>query len=70
MPRFMDGDHSSVLPHSKRVLGVENRIENLGQERFSPLEKMQKNLVRDTVWARILADLETPNGFVNTVRVV
>jgi hypothetical protein len=31
---------------------------------------MQQSLVRDTVSVRILADLETPDEFVNTVRAV
>jgi len=59
-----------VPPHSRGVLGVKNRIENLEQEGFRALEKMLQGPVRDTVRARILADLDTPDGFVNLVRVV
>jgi hypothetical protein len=66
----MDGDHSSVLPNSRGVLDVENRIANLGQEGFRALEKMLQAPVRDTVWAQIIAGLETPDGFVNLLRVV
>jgi hypothetical protein len=43
-------------------MGEENRIENLGQEGFYSLGKMLQGPVRYTVWARSLADLETPNS--------
>jgi len=50
-------------------MGEENQIENLGQKGNRSLGKMLQGPVQDTVWARSLADLETPDGFVNLVRV-
>jgi hypothetical protein len=50
-------------------MGAENRIENPGQEGYCSLGKMLQGPVRDTVWARNLADLEAPDGFLNLVRV-
>jgi hypothetical protein len=48
---------------------VEKRVENLGEKRYRSLGTMLQGPVRDTVWARSLAELETPEGFVNLVRV-
>ena len=56
--RFKDGDHSSVLPHRRKVMGEENRIENICEERYRSLEKMLQDPVRNTVRARGLAELE------------
>jgi hypothetical protein len=64
-----DRDHPSVLPHGKEVMGEENRIEDLGQEGYRLLGNMLQDPVRYTVWARSLAELETPDGFLNLVRV-
>jgi hypothetical protein len=50
-------------------MGEENRIEDMGQEEYRSLEKMLQGPVRYTVWARSLADLETPDGFLNLFRV-
>jgi len=50
-------------------MGEENRIEDLGQEGNRSLGKMLQGPVRYAVWARSLAELETPDGFVNLVRV-
>ena len=50
-------------------MGEENRIENLGEEGNRSLGKMLQGPVRDTVWARSFADLETPDGFMNLDRV-
>jgi len=50
-------------------MGEENRIANLGQEGNRPLWKMLHGPVLDTVWARSLADLETPDVFLNLVRI-
>jgi hypothetical protein len=65
LPRFKDRDHPSVLPHRREVMGEENGIENLDQDGYRSLE----NMLRDTVWARSLSNLETHDGFVNLVRV-
>jgi hypothetical protein len=51
-------------------MGEENRIENLGQEEYRSLGKMLHGPVRCTIWARSLADLETPDGFLNIVGVL
>ena len=58
-----------MLPHYGEVMGEENRIENLDQEGYRSLGKMLQGPVRDTVWARSLADPKTPDGFLNLVRV-
>jgi hypothetical protein len=50
-------------------MGAENRVENLGEEGYRSLGKMLQGPVRDTIWARSLADLETPDGSMNLVRV-
>jgi len=50
-------------------MGAENRFENLSKEIYRSLRKIFQGPVRDTVWARCLAVLETPDGFVNLVRV-
>jgi hypothetical protein len=50
-------------------MGEKNRIENLGQEGYRSLGKILQGPVRDTVWARSLAKLETPDSFLNFVRV-
>jgi len=49
-------------------MGAENRIEGVGEGGNRSLGKMLQCPVRDTVRARSLADLETPDGFVNLVR--
>jgi len=59
-----------VLPHCREVIGEENCVEDLGQEGYRSLGKMLQGPVRDTVWARSLAEMETPDGFVNLVRFV
>jgi hypothetical protein len=47
---------------------AENRVENLGEEGYRSLRKIFQGHVRDTVWARCLAVLETPDGYVNLVK--
>ena len=64
----MDRDHLSVLPRLGKVLGVENRVEGMGEDGNRSLGKMLQCSVRDTVRARSLAKLETPDDFVNLVR--
>jgi hypothetical protein len=64
-----DREHPSVLPHLRKVMGAENRVENLGEEGYRSLGKRLQDPVRDTVWARSIADLETPDVFLNLVRV-
>jgi hypothetical protein len=49
-------------------MGEEYRDENLDQEVYRSLWEMLQGPVRDTVRARSLADLETPDGFLNLVR--
>jgi len=50
-------------------MGEEDPIDHLGQGRYHTLWKMLQDPVRDTVWARRLTDLETPDGFMNLDRV-
>jgi len=49
-------------------MGEENCVDNLEQVGYRSLGKLLKGSVRYTVWARSLADLETPVGIVNIVR--
>ena len=58
-----------MLPHCSKVTVAEDRVENLGEEGYHSLRKMLQGPFRDTVWARSLADLNTPDGFLNLVRV-
>ena len=51
------------------MVGVENRIEDLRQDGNRSLGKMLQGPVRDTLRAWSLAVLETPDGFMNLVRV-
>ena len=50
-------------------MGVENRVENQEQEGCRSLLEILQGPVLDTVRARSLADLETPGGFLNRLRV-
>jgi len=50
-------------------MGAENRIENLGEKGHPSLGKMLQGPFRETVWARSLAYLKTPDGFLNLVRI-
>jgi len=61
----MDRDNSSVLPHLGRVMGAENRTENLGKEGNRSLGM----ILQGPDQARCIADLQTDDGFVNLVRV-
>ena len=57
-----------MLPHRREMMGEEHCIEDLDQG--IPLTaKMLLGPVRDTVRARRLVDLESPDGFVGLVRV-
>jgi len=51
-------------------MGVENHIEDMGEEGNHSLGKVLQCPVCYTVRAWTLADLETPDGFVNLVGVV
>ena len=51
-----------------KVMGAENRVEDIGEEGNRSLGKMLQCPVGDAVRARSLADLKTPDGFVNLVR--
>jgi hypothetical protein len=50
-------------------MGKEDRIEDQDQERYRSLREMLQGHARDTVRAGSLADLETPDGFLNLLRV-
>jgi hypothetical protein len=51
------------------MMGEEDCIEDVDQEGYRSLGKMLQGSVRYIVWASSLADLETPDGFVNLIRV-
>ena len=50
-------------------MGEEDRDENQDQERYRSLWEMHQGHVQDTFQARSLADLQTPDGFLNVLRV-
>jgi len=50
-------------------MGEENIVEDAEQDRYHSLGEMLQGSVRYSVSARTLADLETPDGFVDLVRV-
>jgi hypothetical protein len=58
-----------MLSEGGKVMGKENSVEDLEQEGYRSLGKMLQDSFRYNVWARSLADLETPDGLVNLVRV-
>ena len=58
-----------MLPNWRKVVGAEDRIENVDKEEYRPHRKMLQGPVRDTVWARSLAHPEAPDRVLNFVRV-
>ena len=50
-------------------MGEEHSIEVPSEDGYSSLEKMFQGSVRNTVWTWRLVDLETPDGFLDFVRV-
>jgi len=58
-----------VLPHIREMMGEEHCIEVLKEEGYRSLGKMFQGSVRNTVGAWRLIDLETPDGFLDLVRV-
>jgi len=58
-----------VLPRYREVMGEEGSVKNQDQEGYRSLWEMLQSPVWDTVRARSLADLETPDGFLNFLRV-
>jgi len=58
-----------VLPHCREVMVEDNRVENLDQDGYRLLWEMLQGPVRDNVRTRSLADLETPDGFLNLLSV-
>jgi len=51
-----------MLPHWRKVMGAENRNEDVGQEGNRSLGKMLEGPVWDTLLARNFANLEAPDG--------
>jgi hypothetical protein len=49
-------------------MGAEDRFENLDKMGYPSLGKMLQCPARDSVSARSLADLKTPDGFLNLLR--
>ena len=58
-----------MLPHCREVMGEEDRVENLDQVGYRSLWEMLQGPVRESVRARSLADLETPDDFLKLERV-
>jgi ppGpp synthetase/RelA/SpoT-type nucleotidyltranferase len=50
-------------------MGEEDSVKNQDQEGYRSLWEMLQSPVRDTVRARSLADLETPDSFLNLLGV-
>jgi len=50
-------------------MGEEDRNDDQDQEGYRSLWEMLQRPVQDTVRARSLADLETPDGFLNLLRI-
>ena len=50
-------------------MGEEDRIEDQDQEGYRSLWEILQGPVWDTVWARSLTDIETPDGILNLFRV-
>jgi hypothetical protein len=50
-------------------MGTEDRVENLDNKGYRSLGRMLQCPVRDAVRARSLAELKTPDGVLNLVRV-
>jgi len=57
-----------MLPCCREVLGKENCFENQDQKGYRSLWEMLQGPVRNSVWAQSLADLQTPDGFLNLLR--
>jgi len=58
-----------VLPRCRDVMGEEDLIEDEDQEGYRSMWELLQDPDRDTVWARSAADFETPDDFVNVLRV-
>ena len=56
-----------MLPPFGKVMGAENRVEDMGEEGNRPLGKLLQCPDRDNFAASSLAELETPDGFMNFV---
>jgi hypothetical protein len=61
-------DDSSVLPHCREVMGEENGVAYQDHKENRSLWEMLQGPVRDTIRARRIAELETPDGFLNLFR--
>ena len=54
------------VPNVWEELRAMKRVEYLEEDDYNPLRKLLQSLVRSTVWAWSLADLETPDGILNS----
>ena len=57
-----------MIPRLGEVMSADYRVEDMSEEGNRSLGKVLQCPVRETVWARSLADLETRDGCVNLVR--
>lgn len=53
----------------RKLMGAEKRIQNLGEEGYRSLGKMLPDPFLDTVWARNLIYLKTPDSFLILARI-
>jgi hypothetical protein len=58
-----------MLPQGGEEMSEEDGVEDLDQQEYRSLGKMLQGSVRYAVRARSLAELETPDGFMNLIRV-
>ena len=58
-----------MLPRCRKVMGEEDCVKNQDQEGYRLLWEMLQGPVQNTIQARSLADPETPDGFLNLLRV-
>jgi hypothetical protein len=58
-----------MLPQGGEVMSEEDGVEDLDQQEYRSLGKILQGSVWYAVRARSLADLETPDGFMNLIKV-
>jgi hypothetical protein len=58
-----------MLPHGGEVVSEKDGVEDLDQQEYRSLGKTLQGSVRQAVRAGSLADLETPDGVMNFIRV-
>jgi hypothetical protein len=57
-----------MLPYCRKMMGAEDRVEDVDKKENRPHGKMLQGPIRDAVGARSLADLKAPKSCLNLVR--